>query len=415
MKRALRILGCVCAVFAIGCLVWGYSVRSNAEATLAQARRLIAKKQWEEARASLNSLLRFKPDEFEAIYLIGRSLQIEGNLADAIETLAQIPIDADVHRKASLALGMALLHNAEFARAETVFRNHLELYPDSIKARDEIKWLLFNQLRVRELEVFLKDQLARHPEDSGLLFDLLFTEIRKQIPRETMDNLATVNEMKPGQANVILALAQCSWKTAQAESAADYLRRALQLRPDHLETRLVAAEFQMEQGQLDAAATLLTVPDSVATQAMGNWRDDDRWCWLSSRLAQLQGDSETARTLAERAVKLRPNDREYVHGYSTLLSLAGFSELAEPYRKQAIELQECRSRLEVLVLGGELDEPTAEICREVAALVKIRGETAQFAGWSRLADRLQTGSPQHRGSEISNASESARPDTLDEE
>jgi tetratricopeptide (TPR) repeat protein len=389
MKRWLWILGSPCAVVLVVYSVWGYSVRSNAEATLTEAKRLIAEKRGEAARAALNNLLRFKPDEAEATFLIGRSLQLEGKLAAAAEAYARIPVEAKAHRQASLARGIALLHDAQFEAAENAFRDHLELYPESKQARDEVKWLLFNQLRGRELEVFLKGQLFRHLDDESLLFDLLFTEIRKQIPRETMANLATVNELKPGQANVVLALAHCFWKTAQTQSAIDCFRQALQLRPDHLETRLLAAEFQMEQGQLDATSTLLTVPDPITTGMPIDWRDDDRWCWLSSQLAQLKGDDETAQTLAKRALELRPNEREYLHGYQTLLVLTGQTESAEPIRKRAAELQACRRRLEILVLGGDLDNPTADACGEVAALVKDRGESAQADGWSRLADHLR--------------------------
>ena len=425
LKRWLCFLSAACVAVVAGYSIWGYSVRSNSHATLAQVRRLIAAKQWKEARASLVSLLRFKPDDSEAIYLIGRSLQLEGKLAAAAEAYARIPVGAKEHRKASLARGIALLHDAEFARAEEAFEDHLERYPDSTQARDEIKWLLFNQLRVRELETFLKTQLFRHPDDAALLFDLLFTEIRKQIPRETMGNLATVHELKPGQANVILALAQCFWKTAQTQSASNYFRQALQLRPNHLETRLVAAEFQLEQGQLEAAAKLLAMPGSVVTENQNSWRDDDRWCWLSSRLAQLKGDDKSAESLAKRALELRPNDREYVHGYLTLLSLKGQPGLTTKLHRKAFELQKCRTRLEVLVLGGELDNPTAEVCREVAALVRTRGDAAQADGWSRLADRLRNDRPgnsglensglENSGSGISNASESIRPHTLDGE
>lgn len=420
LKRWLWFLSSVGAAVVVAYAIRGYSVRSNAEATLAQAKQLIAAKQWNEARESLHSLLRFKPDDFEAMYLIGRSLQLEGELAAAATAYAQIPAEAKEHRQASLARGIALLHDAEFARAEEAFENHLERYPDSVQARDEMKWLLFNQLRVRELDTFLRAQLFRHPDDAALLFDLLFTEIRKQIPRETMGNLATVNNLKPGQPNVILALAQCFWKTAQTESAIDYLRQALQLRPDHLETRLVAAEFQLEQGQLETAAKLLAMPDSVATENQNGWRDDDRWCWLSSRLAQLKGDDQSAGSLAKRALELRPNEREYVHGYQTLLALAGESDSSETFRKRAAELQRCRGRLEVLVLGGELDNPTAEICSEVASLVRTRGDAAQADGWNRLADRLRNGGPGSSGRKNSrsgnlNASESVRPHTLNGE
>lgn len=402
-KRPLWIVGSVCVAVVVGLAAWRYYVLSNADATLDQAKLLMAQQQWEAARESLNSLLRFKPEDPQAIFLVGRSLQLEGQLAAAAAAYARIPAEAKEHRRASQARGLALLHDAQFAAAENAFRHHLEHYPNSKQARDEIKWLLFNQLRTRELEVFLKDQLTRHPGEADLLVDLLFTEIRKQIPRETMDNLATVNEMQPGQANVVLALAQCFWKTAQTESAADYFRHALQLRPAHLETRLLAADFQMEQGQLDAAAKLLTIPDTLAGDAPGGWRDDDRWCWLSSRLAQLKGDDEAAESLARKAVEFRPNEREYVHGYQALLALAGQTESAERFRKQAAELQRCRARLEVLVLGGELDHLSAEVCREVASLTRTRGDALQADGWSRLAARFPSG-----GSEGSAPPESAR-------
>jgi len=306
----------------------------------------------------------------------------------------RVSAESPRHEEASLARAFAYLHHLRFDAGEEALVRHLEQYPtgpehpSSRAAQEELKWVYFNQLRRRELEQLLQTSLARHPREHALLVDLLNIEFRRQLAQEGIGHLESVNEKRPGQPSVVLALGYCHWKLGDVKTAWQWIQAAADSRPDHLETRFVAAEILLEQDQLAPAEALLTPGDGASASLNDRFQKDDRWWWLESKLAEARRDDALALEYVEKALVLRPFELQYVHRRAVLLQVLGKTEKAAEAFAEAKELELCESRLNEIVRSGALENPTVDVCLEVAELCEKRGRKMQAEGWRYGARQL---------------------------
>jgi tetratricopeptide (TPR) repeat protein len=327
--------------------------------------------------------------------LLGKCLQAEEAFDAAAEAFGRVSLDSSRHEEASLSRAFAYLHHLRFDAGEEALVRHLEQYPpgpehpDSQAAREELKWIYFNQFRRRELEQLLQTSLARHPGDYALLADLLNIEFRRQLAQEGIGHLKSVNQKQPGQPSVLLALGFCHWQLGDVKTAWEQIQAAMDLRPEHLETRLVAAEILLEQNQLESAEALLAAGDGASTSLKERFQKDDRWWWLRSKLAEVRGDDELALEYLEKALALRPSELQYVHRRGVLQQVLGRTEEAAETFADAKQLELCESRLNEIVRSGALEYPTVDVCLEVADLCEKRGRKLQADGWRYGARQLQ--------------------------
>ena len=391
---ALRLVGGIALVVLLlyaGFVIW---VGMTSHDAIADAQRLLDRGEPAAARKSLDWLLWLKPNHDDALVLLGKCLQAEQQFDAAAEAFSRVSVDSAGHEEASFSQAIAYLHDRRIEAAEEALVRHLQQYPTgrnhphSQAAHEELKWLYFNLFRRRELEQFLKASLPPHTGDYSVLVDLLYTEFRPQNAQEVFRYLKQINQRQPGQPSVLLALGYCHWKVGDVETVWQQIEAALELRPEHLETRLLAAEILLEQDQLDSAETLLSL-DDVSSSPVEQFQKDDRWWWLKSRLAQLRDDDEIALNHLETALALRPVERQYVHRRGMLLRVLGKTEEAIEAFADAKQLGLCESRLATIVLSNDLERPTVELCLEVADLCEKRGKQLQAAGWRYGARQLQ--------------------------
>ncbi|MFH1266899.1 MAG: tetratricopeptide repeat protein [Planctomycetota bacterium] len=392
--RALWIAGGI--VLAGGLLYAGFLtwVKTTSPRTIADAERLLGRGDPAAARESLGWLLWSQPDHADALMLLGKCLEAEQDLDAAAEAFGRVPVDSSRHEEASFCQAVAYLNRARIETADAALVKHLKRYPRGGKhphseaAHEELKWLYFNMFRRRELEQLLTASLERRPGDFTLLFHLLYSEFRPQVEQEAVGFLKQIDQKQPGQPSVQLALAHCHWKLGETEAAWQQLEAALESRPEHLETRLVAADFLLEQDQLDSAETLLSLNENASSSLGGQFQRDDRWWSLRSRLAQLRGKGEAALEHLGEAIALRPFERQHLHRRGTLLQVLGRAEEAAKAFADAKQIEQCESRLATIVLSGELERPSVDLCLQVADLYEKRGRKLQATGWRYVAGQL---------------------------
>ncbi len=274
--------------------------------------------------------------------------------------------------------------------AEASLKAHLHRYPNSTEALEELRWLYFNQFRNREIEELLEAHLVQFPDDVSVAIELLNCEFRKQLPREGIGYLREINQQQPGQAAVQLALGYCHWQIGENDAARTALQAALKQRPDHRETRYIAAEFLMESGEVEAVATLVAedgdtkgAPEPVMTN-----RDDDRVWYLRSLIAEHFGDVDSAYRAITRASAKRPGDLRYVHREGLLLQRLGRKEDATFMLQRANELEGFQSELSEIVLRGQHTEPTPELCERLAELLREFRRDVPSRCWRQLGHRM---------------------------
>ncbi len=258
-----------------------------------------------------------------------------------------------------LTLAKQQLTEGRLDLAEASLQSHLQRFPNSEEALEELRWLYFNQFRTREIEELLEAHLVRFPDDVGAAIELLNCRFRKQLPREGIGYLREVDQKQPGQAAVQLALGYCHWQIGELDAARTMLQAALSQRPDHRETRYIVAEFWLETGESESVAAL--VAEDVGLKSPAD-RDDDRVWLLRSLIAERLGDFAAAHRAIERACSQRPGELQYVHREGLLLQRLGRQAEATRRLQRANGLESFQSELSEIVLRGRHTEPTPELC-----------------------------------------------------
>lgn len=118
-------------------------------------------------------------------------------------------------------------------------------------------------------------------------------------------------------------------------------------------------------------------------------RYEDQLAWNASLIAEARGDLEQALRQIEVALGRRPYELRYVQRHGALLRLLGQTAASARQLERANQLEACIGRLTEIVLSGQLDNPSADLCREIAELCTKRGKLLQAEVWRRAAEELR--------------------------
>lgn len=286
---------------------------------------------------------------------------------------------------ATFDLAMQHLTNYRVEEAERVLLQVLASHPDSVRVRDELRWMYFNQFRHRELESLLEEGLRVRPQDLTLAVDLLMSEFRPQNPREVLPYWERTVGQQAEQPRVLATLAYCYARVGDADKAEEAFQVALNLGHSDILVRVRVAEFLIDRGDLVAAEQVLGGP--TAADQLGskdNLYQDQVW-WNQSLIAESQADLTTALAHIDRALVRYPNELSYVQRRGTLLQRLDRIDEAASCFKHANELESHVGRLTEIVLSGDLENPTVALCREIADLCRQRGKVIQSETWKRAA------------------------------
>lgn len=309
-------------------------------------------------------------------------------LAAGLIVAARRGTEADVDHMQVAATALAEFRMED---AERHFKRQLELHPTDGVAADHLRWIYFNQFRVREVEAVLEDRLRQLPDDLGPAIELLNSEFRPQVPREVLQYWRTVRTKGPEQANVLATLGYCHWQTGDIDRAKEEIQRALELRWDDLRLRALAAEFAFELGDYDSAKLLTdefeAPPDSAMDPAEARPYEDRCW-WIRSRVLQREDKLEAAIRCNSRALSLRPAELPYVQHHGALLLQAGRSDEAADQLERASLLEAVLGELAEIVLAGNIESPNAELYAKIALLCVQRGRSLQGNAWRRAGDHF---------------------------
>lgn len=293
-----------------------------------------------------------------------------------------------------LSQAMALLSQGRLDEAEYLLRLVLEQTPTATSARDELRWICFNQFRTREVEAILEDGLKRSPENLSNAVDLLMSEFRPQNPRELLKYWERIEGRRPGQPNPSAALGYCYWKLGRIDEARQKLQAALDLRPDDFRLQVLAAEFLIDSGADETSDPIVSalqqrldkessegVPPNPLPPATRIYAD--RVWWLRSLRAESANDATGALAFLDKAIELRPQEPSYLQRRGALLLDFGRKQEAAACFASANQLEGYVGRLTEIVLGSELEHLTPELCRELAEISEQRGRPIQAEAWQR--------------------------------
>ncbi|WP_417386744.1 tetratricopeptide repeat protein [Gimesia sp.] len=395
MKKRLLITLAVLIILLPVCIYFlvGWNVRSNARVTLSRAQRFLAEGKPDATLNELTWLRWFEPGQRRAQLLAGESYFVKRDYPAAIEALSQFDETFPDYRRSSFALARSYENIAKLADAERVLKAHLAAFPDSQEAVTQLQWIYFNQFRLRELEDLLERSLDTCPNQFLLLYHLLNTEHKNPIAQESIKLLNRINDKEPGQPSIMRALGYCHWKLGEIDQATAYLEAARQAEPKNMETLLVAFEFYLELGDLEAVQQLLTESESRSEDFQKQLQQDDRWLWLLSRLEQQQGNTSAALESIQKASRLRPGEIKYLQEEAMLLQALGKKTEATEKFQRAKQLAASDRELYKFVSSGALESPDIELAQEISKHLEILGKQKQAAAWRNLVQQFQSRQP----------------------
>lgn len=189
------------------------------------------------------------------------------------------------------------------------------------------------------------------------------------------------------------ALGYCHWKLGEIDQAKSYLEAARQAEPQNAETLLVAFEFYLELGELEAVQQLVTELENQPEDFQQQLQQDDRWLWLQSRLEQQQGKTSAALESIQAASRLHPGEIKYLQEEAMLLQALGKkAEAAEKFQRVK-QLAASHRELYKIVSSGALESPDVELAQEIANHLEILGKQKQAAAWKNLVYQFQSRQP----------------------
>ncbi len=376
----LIVLACVAAG---GWYLYRASALRAIPSQIMAAERLLNAGKFVDARNKVQQVLWWQPRQSEALSIQGRCLLGEDSVDLATQVLSSIPEDSPGYEKGGQALATAYLKRGELELAEIAMRRYLDRIPTEDTVRDELRWLYFNQFRTRELLGLLEEKLQlTEPGPTSLptLADLLDSEYRQQVPFEGKQYLAGIEQRKPGQGLVNLALGYADWRMGEESAARSHFQTALAAHPDHPQVRFTICTFLIEQGQFAEATSVLTripVPDH-----------DDRYWALQSQLAEQAKDASLALKHLDRAIQLHGMDQVYAFRRVTLLRELGRDQGAPEAAKLAHELLKADRELADVVEVRAHYRPTKAVAARIAALCEQLGKTVQAKYWRLISETL---------------------------
>lgn len=323
-------------------------------------------------------VLKDDPQNGSAWYWLGRSLEQLQDFDAASDAYSQVASLIPDSWEPRQRLGFCLMKAARIENAETVFRKLLIEKPTDEAIQTELQWILFNQLRERELEAFLEAALEREPSSYRILYHLLYSSQRRPNPREAVGRLEEVQRRKPGQPHVELALGHCYWKLGNIPQARTLFQSARRIMSDDYETLLLVAEFELEQSSLDVTKDILNSLEKTQSQ-------DDRWWWLNGSLHYREHDVQAAIKALNTAVKQRPQEIRYRQTLATWYKVIGSTMESEENHREAQSLRRADQELYVVVSRGDAEIKNAQTYERIQQLCFDAKKFRQADGWKKLA------------------------------
>jgi tetratricopeptide (TPR) repeat protein len=374
---SVTLLALVCAA-SYG--VAGWIVRSSAAEILRDANKRLRSNEPKSARACLSWFLWFEPEHAEALLITGISFHVDRDFAQAIRVLERIRSDSEQFEAASLILARSYLLESKLDRVETILNECLRRFPGSDEAREELIQLYMTQYRRREAISLLYDRWNHFPDDLMVLRSLLLALVESFTPQGPSIYFETVNSRHPGQGSVVLAMARTAALIGEEERADRFFKQALELRPNHLLTQLLAADFFLTKGD-DRRARHLVKSMSNTTLGDGDAESDDRYWAMVAKIRKNDGELEEAFVAIQKALEIRPNDYNLLSSKCGLLRKMERGDEARKLAAHASQISDAESGLYLLANEANLEMLTREQCSKFARLLEILGYHDQASGW----------------------------------
>jgi len=345
-----------------------------------EARELMAKGEWDAAKAHLDEYLAREPKNAAALFDAGWLAEQRGDAAAA----------ADFYRRAlasdpqqiGATLNLARLLRDKPSEAEKVCRGALAT--GDPRVLDALAAILRGENKLDEAESMVRRVLARHPRDADAYKNLAAIEADRGHVRLAESALNNARKLDDKDAGILNSLGLLAMRRDDVSAARGYFEEAAKLDPN-----LAAAWANL-------GAIALSYRDyNLAEQAYAKavQIDGSRWETHLAHGWALEGQkkSKDARAEYEKVLAMKPGQEDALYGKAAALkaegdlpgSMAAFKEYAE--LPKAARAKEAQSQIAAIDL--RLKNPPA------AAPKPARPSAASEVDLSKLPQGTETGGP----------------------
>ncbi|MBI2313376.1 MAG: tetratricopeptide repeat protein [Betaproteobacteria bacterium] len=206
------------------------------------------------AETLYRKILKAQPENFDALYLLGKLAAGSSRTREAIEFLSQaVAIKGDV-ASFRYALGAALLSAGDLDRAEDCLNTALRLDPAYAEAYNDLACVLQQRGRLREAEDLFRKALQANPRLPQAHFNLATVIEDQDLPEQAIDHYRCALELRPDYPQAHHRLGTALNRLGRIEEAAAAYRRALELEPDGDGAYLLLGNIYAAQGKFEDAA-----------------------------------------------------------------------------------------------------------------------------------------------------------------
>ena len=326
-----------------------------------QASKYLTQKDFDRARAELESAIRIDPTYSEAYEMLGEVELQSGNTAAAISAFEQAVKLKPNSFSSHYGLGMALVQNNDAKGGLRELRAAVSLSPNDADANYNLGVLLLDQGQPVEAIEHLSKAQTPSENRPDVSYNLVRAELAANRLDEAREEASKAAKSLESDSNWQAATGQLFLDHHQPGDAIQYLSRAHALRPDSIETTRRLAAAYLESNRPEPAIALIKEPRAAedyyllaganyllreyevaakyATTAVSMDAKQPQYLLLAARIEQHLGQHDAALSLLQDTIKLAPKwaDPYYSAGVS-LYCEKRYAE-AQKYLKESLALQ----------------------------------------------------------------------------
>jgi tetratricopeptide (TPR) repeat protein len=245
-------------------------------------------------------------EPFRAVELFTAALERNPSYADALRGIAE-----------------AYYELGEYDQSFDYAERYLQTASDIARARNLLARVHIGLGNLDRAEELYTSVLTRSPNNLEATIGTAELAVARDATETALARFEEARRLAPTNRRVLLSLALVHRYAGRAEAAERYTMLALQHHPEHPLVHLLAAEYFLEQGRLDRAATQAELTLSLRPQ-------NEDALMLMARIAHLRSDYESAASRAGEVIGLnRSNEVAWYIRAASLEQLDRIDETTE--------------------------------------------------------------------------------------
>lgn len=357
--------------------------RAGWEARIGLIRAQITRHEFEQAEATVQTLLKQSPANPEVNYLGGTVAFERGDYELALKRLVEVLNVVD-HVPSMLLLGAVGYAQHNYEQAAYYLSKYLANTPDNAQARKLLgrTYLLLEQYdSVRRT---LRPMLASAAKDAELLAMVGISDLRSGDVSSGIQTLEQASAAAPENAAYRAQLAKAYLMDSQNEKAVQELEAVLAQGDRRGQARILLVMAYLREGEFSKAI-------AAAQELLESYPEDPGILTLVGGVYELSGDGVEARRYFSEALEIRPGYVPAVLNLARMASQAGDPEAAHRLYRSALKIDP--KAIPVMLALARISESEGDAQEGLAWLVKAnRVDPNDVSAAVRLGERyLQQG------------------------